>query len=41
MRAVADSSLWRHRDFRLYWTSQAGDVLGSSLSSVAVPWSRS
>ncbi|MDX2610949.1 MFS transporter [Streptomyces stelliscabiei] len=31
------TSLWRHRDFRLYWTGQASDVLGSSLSSVAIP----
>ncbi|MGW2695686.1 MFS transporter [Streptomyces sp. NPDC001296] len=37
MTAIADSSLWRHRDFRLYWTGQASDVLGSSLSSVAIP----
>ncbi|WP_327370716.1 MFS transporter [Streptomyces sp. NBC_01217] len=37
MTANADSSLWRHRDFRLYWTGQASDVLGSSLSSVAIP----
>ncbi|QEU96919.1 hypothetical protein [Streptomyces kanamyceticus] len=32
-----ESSLWRHRDFRLYWTDQASDVLGSSLSTVAIP----
>ncbi|MGW6154316.1 MFS transporter [Streptomyces sp. NPDC055144] len=32
-----NTSLWRHRDFRLYWTGQATDVLGSSLSSVAIP----
>ncbi|WP_442813086.1 MFS transporter [Streptomyces sp. NBC_01800] len=37
MTANADSGLWRHRDFRLYWTGQASDVLGSSLSSVAIP----
>ncbi|MGC5006388.1 hypothetical protein OIE61_39825 [Streptomyces sp. NBC_01762] len=41
MTASAESSLWRHRDFRLYWTGHAADVLGSSLSSVAIPWSRS
>ncbi|MFD7016654.1 MFS transporter [Streptomyces sp. NPDC059928] len=32
-----NTNLWRHRDFRLYWTGQATDVLGSSLSSVAIP----
>ncbi|MFE2971765.1 MFS transporter, partial [Streptomyces sp. NPDC059340] len=37
MKSSADSSLWRHRDFRLYWAGQASDVLGSSLSSVAIP----
>ncbi|MFJ3642883.1 MFS transporter [Streptomyces sp. NPDC090108] len=37
MTATAKSSLWRHHDFRLYWTGQASDVLGSSLSSVAIP----
>lgn len=37
MTANADSGLWRHRDFRLYWTGQASDVLGSSLNSVAIP----
>lgn len=31
------TSLWRHRDFRLYWSGQAIDVMGSSLSSVAIP----
>ncbi|MET8683632.1 MFS transporter [Streptomyces sp. NPDC004732] len=31
------TSLWRHRDFRYYWTGQAIDVMGSSLSSVAIP----
>ncbi|MFG3293454.1 MFS transporter [Streptomyces sp. NPDC048179] len=31
------TSLWRHRDFRLCWTGQAIDVMGSSLSSVAIP----
>ncbi|WP_328919787.1 MFS transporter [Streptomyces sp. NBC_01550] len=37
MTASAELSLWRHRDFRLYCTGQAADVLGSSLSSVAIP----
>ncbi|WP_405637994.1 MFS transporter [Streptomyces sp. NBC_00056] len=37
MTSATDSSLWRHREFRLYWTGQASDVLGSSLSSVAIP----
>lgn len=37
MTAHPQGSLWRHRDFRLYWTGQAADVLGSSLSSVAIP----
>ncbi|MFD5759649.1 MFS transporter [Streptomyces sp. NPDC127044] len=37
MKSSADSSLWRHRDFRLYWAGQASDVLGSSPSSVAIP----
>ncbi|MGW2081921.1 MFS transporter [Streptomyces sp. NPDC001939] len=37
MTSTTDPSLWRHRDFRLYWTGQASDVLGSSLSSVAIP----
>ncbi len=32
-----DASPWRHRDFRLCWTGQASDVLGPSLSSVAIP----
>ncbi|MFF1737370.1 MFS transporter [Streptomyces sp. NPDC058247] len=37
MKSSPRTSLWRHRDFRLYWTGQASDVLGSSLSSVALP----
>lgn len=37
MKPSPRTSLWRHRDFRLYWTGQATDVLGSSLSSVAIP----
>ncbi|WP_405603366.1 MFS transporter [Streptomyces sp. NBC_00081] len=37
MTSATDSSLLRHREFRLYWTGQASDVLGSSLSSVAIP----
>ncbi|MFB6781699.1 hypothetical protein ACFCX0_30920 [Streptomyces sp. NPDC056352] len=37
MTDAADSHLWQHRDFRLYWTGQASDVLGSPLSSTAIP----
>ncbi|MGW1614617.1 hypothetical protein ACWCQZ_35270 [Streptomyces sp. NPDC002285] len=37
MNSPPRTTLWRHRDFRLYWTGQAIDVLGSSLSSVAIP----
>lgn len=37
MKSSAHLSLWRHRDFRLYRAGQAGDVVGSSLSSVAIP----
>ncbi|MEU9190137.1 MFS transporter [Streptomyces sp. NPDC048484] len=37
MIANADSSLWRHRDFRRYLTGQAASVTGSSISSMVIP----
>jgi MFS family permease len=32
-----DKSLWRHRDFALYWTGQTVDQFGSQVSWLAVP----
>jgi MFS family permease len=31
------TSLWRHRDFLLFWTGQSASMLGSSVSYLALP----
>jgi Na+/melibiose symporter-like transporter len=35
--ATTARSLWRNRDYMLYWWSRAGSVLGSQVSYIAVP----
>lgn len=37
MTATAPQTLWKHRDFLRYWASRAVTIVGSSVTSVALP----